>query len=95
MLLSRSARRKTFGGGAMHPFVPHNPNPLHVASQAERLARQEHGTWGLVFQGITAVSLAVVTSKMLLDMLRDSDRRKTAARAGSRRVYRPGRVLLP
>lgn len=59
----------------MHPVIPLNPNPLHVASHAERLARQENGKWGLVFQAITAVSLAVVTSKMLLDMLRDHDRR--------------------
>jgi hypothetical protein len=63
----------------MHPFVPNNPNPLHVASQAERLARQEHGTWGLVFQSITAVSLAVVTSKMLLDMLRDHEKTRNKA----------------
>ena len=63
----------------MHPFIPRNPNPLDVASQAERMARQEQGRWGLVFQAITAVSLAVVTSKMLLDMLRDIESQAEAA----------------
>ena len=70
-------------GGAMrpmHPFMPINPNPLHVATQAERLAKQENGNWGVVFQAITAVSLAVVTGKMLLDMLREHDRRKDGGR---------------
>ena len=62
--------------GAMHPIIPRNPNPLDVATQAERMARQEQGRWGLVFQAITAVSLAVVTSRMLLDMLRDHTRRQ-------------------
>jgi len=64
----------------MHPFTP---NPLRIASQAERLAGQDSGAWGLVFQGITAVSLAVVTSKMLLEMLRSHEptTRKQAAAA--------------
>jgi len=55
-------------------FIPHNPNALHVASHAERLARQENGKWGLVFQAVTAISLGAVTTKMILDMCRDPSR---------------------
>jgi hypothetical protein len=45
----------------MRPFLPHNLNPLPP----------ESGGWGLVFQAVNSVTLAVVTSKLLLDMLRD------------------------
>jgi hypothetical protein len=45
----------------MRPFLPHNPVPLPP----------EYAGWSLAFQAVSSVSLAVVTSKLLLDMLRD------------------------
>ena len=45
----------------MRPPLPHNLTPL----------LPESGSWGLVFQAVNSVTLAVVTSKLLLDMLRD------------------------
>ncbi len=63
----------------MHPVIPSNPNPLHVATHADRLAREQAGSkLGLVFSGITAISLGVMTTKMILDMVRDArdDHRK-------------------
>jgi hypothetical protein len=45
----------------MHlPSLPHPPNPQPP----------EGGRWGQVFAVISSVSLAVVTGKMLLDMVR-------------------------
>ncbi|WP_143393344.1 hypothetical protein [Fimbriiglobus ruber] len=56
---------------AMHPIIPHNPNPMHVATHAERLAKEQVGkTLGIVFSVITAVSLGVLTTKTVLDMVR-------------------------
>jgi hypothetical protein len=60
----------------MHPFIPNNPNPLHVASHADRIARETHGTLNLVFSAITAISLGVMTTKMILDMVRDAQERQ-------------------
>jgi hypothetical protein len=45
----------------MRPLLPHSPFPLPP----------ESGSWGLVFQAVNSVTLAVVTSKVLIDMLRD------------------------
>jgi hypothetical protein len=57
----------------MHPHSPSPGNPLQVASHADRLAReQQGGRLGLAFQGITAISLGVMTTKMVLDMIRDA-----------------------
>jgi hypothetical protein len=45
---------------------------MHVASHAERLAKEQQGNkLGLVFAAITAVSMGVMTTKLLLDMFRD------------------------
>jgi len=56
----------------MHPIPPQHGTPMQVASHAERLAREQPGSrMGMVFQGITAISLGVMTAKSLLDMLRD------------------------
>jgi hypothetical protein len=64
----------------MHPFIPSNPNPLTVASHADRIAREHHDyRLGLVFSAITAVSLGVMTTKMVLDMIREN-REKPRAR---------------
>jgi hypothetical protein len=56
----------------MPGFIPHNPNGLDVMTHADRLARQQAGKWGLVFSGITAISLGVVTTKLLIDMVKDA-----------------------
>jgi hypothetical protein len=57
----------------MHPVIPNNPNPLHVATHADRLAREQAGSkLGLVFSAITAISLGVMTTKMVVDMVRDA-----------------------
>ena len=45
----------------MRPFLPHNPTPLPP----------EYAGWSLVFQAVSSVSVAVVTSKLLFDMLCD------------------------
>jgi hypothetical protein len=45
----------------MRPFLPNLPHPQ----------LPENSGWGLVFQAVNSISLAVVTSKILLDMLRD------------------------
>jgi hypothetical protein len=45
----------------MRPFLPYMPHT----------AMPENSDWGLVFQAVSSISLAVVTSKVLLDMLRD------------------------
>jgi hypothetical protein len=50
------------------------PNPVTVASFAERLSRQG-GRIGLVFAVVTAVSLGIVTLRSLQDMAeRDRER---------------------
>lgn len=57
----------------MHPppQPPHTPLQ-QVATHAERLARETKDTrMGMVFQGITAVSMGVVTLKMIFDMVWD------------------------
>jgi hypothetical protein len=53
----------------MHPYLPH---PANTPSP-------ESGGWGLVFQAVSSISLAVVTSKLLFEMLRDrkENRHKT------------------
>jgi hypothetical protein len=45
----------------MRPFLPNIPHPQ----------LPENSGWGLAFQAVNSVTLAVVTSKLLLDMLRD------------------------
>jgi hypothetical protein len=66
----------------MHPVIPSNPNALHVATHADRLAREQGGNkMGLVFSAITAISLGVMTTKMIVDMVRDArDRPQKQAR---------------
>ena len=71
----------------MHPPIPHNPNPLHVASHADRFARETHGTLNLVFAAISAISLGVMTTKLILDMVRRRTRTQNP-------VSRPG-ALAP
>ena len=64
-------------GLAMHPFIPHRPNPQQILSHSERLAREARGsTLELVFQGITAISLGVMTTKMLFDMIQESHQKR-------------------
>jgi hypothetical protein len=55
----------------MRPSLPHNLNPLPPKSSG----------WGLAFQAVNSVSLAIVTSKMLLDMLRDRKEARHKAQA--------------
>ncbi|HJT77455.1 MAG TPA: hypothetical protein VJ739_09665 [Gemmataceae bacterium] len=45
----------------MRPYLPHNLYPQPP----------ENAGWGLAFQTVNTVALAVVTSKLLFDMLRD------------------------
>jgi len=56
--------------------VPSNPNPLHVASFTERLARERQGTkLGIVFSVITAVGLGAIMAQAILEMTQDSRQR--------------------
>jgi hypothetical protein len=61
----------------MHPYISSNPNPLQVADHADRLARERGGSsLGLVFSAVTAISLVVMTPRMLLDVLREGSSRE-------------------
>jgi hypothetical protein len=55
----------------MRPSLPHNLN----------LLPPESGGWGLAFQAVNSVSLVIVTSKLLLDMLRDRKEARHKAQA--------------
>ncbi len=56
--------------------IPSNPNPLHVASFTERLARERQGTkLGMVFSVITAVGLGAIMAQAILEMMQDSRQR--------------------
>ncbi len=56
--------------------IPSNPNPLHVASFTERLARERQGTkLGMVFSVITAVGLGVIMAQAIVEMMQDSRQR--------------------
>ena len=53
--------------------IPSNPNPLHVASFTERLARERQGTkLGMVFSVITAIGVGAIMAQAIMDMVRDS-----------------------
>ena len=53
--------------------IPSNPNPLHVASFTERLARERQGTMlGMVFSVITAIGVGAIMAQAIMDMVRDS-----------------------
>ena len=59
----------------MHPLVHRTPDPIQVMSHAEQLGHQGGSSrLNLVFQGITAISLGVVTTKMLVDMVHQATR---------------------
>jgi hypothetical protein len=56
--------------------VPSNPNPLHVASFTERLARERQGTkLGMVFSVITAVGVGAIMAQAILEMMQDNRQR--------------------
>ena len=56
--------------------IPSNPNPLHVASFTERLARERQGTrLGVVFSVITAVGLGAIMAQAILEMMQDNRQR--------------------
>jgi hypothetical protein len=62
----------------MHPYIPGSPNPLQVADHADRLARERGGSkLGLVFSAVTAISLGVMTTKMLLDIVHENRYRES------------------
>ena len=53
--------------------VPSNPNPLHVASFTERLARERQSTkLGMIFSVITAVGVGAIMVQAILEMIQDS-----------------------
>ncbi len=53
--------------------IPSNPNPLHVASFTERLARERRGTkLGMVFSVITAIGVGAIMAQAIMDMVQDS-----------------------
>ena len=57
-------------------MIPHNPNPLHLAAQAERLAKgHAGGKLNLIFSGITAVSMGAMALKMFADLFREKRER--------------------
>ena len=56
-------------------FAAHNTNPKQVATHADRLTREQAGSrMVLIFFAVTAVSLGVMTTKMVLDTFRDHRR---------------------
>ncbi len=56
--------------------VPSNPNPLHVASFTERLARERQGTkLGMVFSVITAIGIGAVMAQTIYEMIEGSRQR--------------------
>ena len=64
-------------GLAMHPFLPQKPNPQQILSHSEQLAREARGSkLELVFQGITAISLGVITTKMVIDIVHETAGKK-------------------
>lgn len=53
--------------------IPSNPNPLHVASFTERLARERQGTkLGMVFSVITTIGVGAIMAQAIMDMVQDS-----------------------
>ena len=60
----------------MHAHHPGPANPMQqLATQAERLAGEQQGSrLGLVFQGITAISLGAVTAMTVFDLIRNARR---------------------
>ena len=53
--------------------IPSNPNPLHIASFTERLARERQGTkLGMVFSVITAIGVGAIMAQAIMDMVQDS-----------------------
>jgi hypothetical protein len=54
----------------MRPFLPNFPH-----------GQPPENGWGLVFQAVNSVTLAVVTGKILLDMLRDRKEARHKAKA--------------
>lgn len=61
----------------MSLLVPPNPHPFHVASHADRLAREHQGhKIALVFSAVTAISLGVMTTKMVLEMFKGNKEQK-------------------
>jgi hypothetical protein len=53
--------------------IPSNPNPLHIASFTERLARERQGTkLGMVFSVITAIGLGAIMAQAVLELMEDS-----------------------
>lgn len=56
--------------------IPSNPNPLHVASFTERLARERQGTkLGIAFSVITAIGLGAIMALAILEMMQESRQR--------------------
>jgi hypothetical protein len=49
-------------------------------------AHLPEGGWGLAFQAVNSVCLAVVTSKLLIDMLRDHNEAKHKAQANAEQL---------
>jgi hypothetical protein len=60
----------------MRPFLPQNPVPLPP----------EYAGWSLVFQAVNSISLTVVTSRLLLDMLRDRKEARHKAQADDKNL---------
>lgn len=56
--------------------IPSNPNPLHVASFTERLAREWQGTkLGVAFSVSTAIGVGAIMAQAILEMMQDSRQR--------------------
>lgn len=64
--------------------TPSNPDPLHVASFTERLARERQGTkLGMVFSVITAIGLGAIMAQSILEMM-ESNRQRSRNRGWER-----------
>jgi hypothetical protein len=64
--------------------VPSDPNPLHVASFTERLARERQGTkLGMVFSVITAIGLGAIMAQAILELM-DESRQRSRSRGWER-----------
>lgn len=62
---------------SMHAPLPHNPNLLHVANQAQHMARNTRQEYmALAFQSVAMVSMAIMGLAAAAQMLREVSRRE-------------------
>lgn len=64
---------------AMYAEIPIHANALQVATQSDRIAREQKGNhMALVFSAITAISLGAAAAKTIFDMMHQKAERHHA-----------------